>query len=98
MCFSILPLLCCSRQRKTAFDPFFFSSVRPYSGPHKEKKAKGAPAIQRQAGLVSSFLYKLQTEQLPFEVSFIAGTKRTKEAANTPPLCHFHAGCLNESV
>lgn len=64
--------LCCvvADREQTAFDPLIVLIQAP-----EEKRAKGAPAIQRRAGLVSSFLSEAQTGQLPFEVSFTAGTK-----------------------
>ncbi|XP_039972691.1 G patch domain-containing protein 8 isoform X2 [Xiphias gladius] len=55
-----------------------------------QNKGKGAPAIQRQAGLVSSSLFpsEPQTDQLPFEVSLMPGKEGQEKVIILCPYLH----------
>lgn len=72
---------------KTDFDPLLFPSFLIQS----QNKGKGALAIQRQAGLVSSSLFpsEPQTDQLSFEVSFMPVTKGQERVIIFSSYLHF---------
>lgn len=72
---------------KTDFDPLLFPSFLIQA----RNKGKGALAIQRQAGHVSSSLFpsEPQTGQMPFEVSFMPGTKGQERVIIFSPYLHF---------
>lgn len=72
---------------KTDFDPPVLSSFLIQA----QNKRKGAPAIQRQAVLVSPPLFppEPQADQLPFEVSFMPGTKGQERVTILSPYLHF---------